>query len=91
MSEFAKLYESGSDQVLVLIQAGDEGPEVRVFFYPEDLGLGLCSGALQWETDNDEDWRKAERAFELMSEEKARGMVDKLHAQLLEIMPVTEA
>ena len=58
---FAKLYETaGHGQILVKMDSGDEGPEIRFFFQPENLGV--CSVAIGYE-DDDEGWDKAEDAF----------------------------
>jgi hypothetical protein len=76
MSEFAKLFGTGDDQVLVMIQGGEEGdPEVRTFFQPKDLGV--CSVAMKF-TDSDAGWDSAEAAFDKIDEAKARAIVDKI-------------
>ncbi len=44
MKQFAKLFEfEGLGQVLVMLDRGDDGPEVRLYFKPD--GLGVCSVA----------------------------------------------
>jgi len=88
---FAKLYGTDKDQVLVKIDAGEDGnPEIRVFFSPEELGV--CSCALQWEDDTDASWDKAEAAFEQIDEKGARDMAAQVCKQLGIIRPTkTEA
>lgn len=77
---FAKLYGPEDDQVLVLLQSGDEGPEVRVFFEPE--GLGVCSAAIGWKDDSDKSWDLAEKTLSEMTEERAREFVDRVYASM---------
>ena len=74
MSEFAKLFGSGDDQIVVLLQGNDDdsAPEVRIFYQPPDLGV--CSVALGYE-DTDEGWEHAEEAFRRASEETIRSMI----------------
>ncbi|HEP9000241.1 TPA: hypothetical protein VDU89_006973, partial [Pseudomonas aeruginosa] len=44
MNYFAKLFEfEDLGQVLVMLDRGDDGPEVRLYFKPD--GLGVCSVA----------------------------------------------
>lgn len=44
MNYFAKLFEfEDLGQVLVMLDRGDDGPEVRLYFKPN--GLGVCSVA----------------------------------------------
>jgi hypothetical protein len=73
MSEFAKLFGSGDDQMVVMIQSNEKGdPEVRVYFQPKDIGV--CSFALVF-SDTDNGWIAAEKAFESVDEKKARRFV----------------
>lgn len=44
--KFAKLFETNGDQVLVLRDEGEEGPELRVFF--TGVGLAVCNYVLQY-------------------------------------------
>jgi len=72
---FAKLYnDTQAGQILVVIDSGDSGPEVKISFEPQ--GLGVCSTSLEF-TDDDEGeaWDKAQRAFDLFSLEQAEGYV----------------
>lgn len=65
---FAKLYESNIGQILVKLDEGDKGPEVRFYFKP-DL-LGVCSLATQFD-DTDSGWQKAESFFQKVDYEAA--------------------
>ena len=59
---FAKLYGTDADQVLVKLDAGENGnPEVRTYFKPD--GLGVCSIAAEREDDSGASWDKAEKMF----------------------------
>lgn len=58
---FARLYDTDVGQVLVKLDEGDGGPEVRYFFRPP--GLGVCSLAIEF-SDDDAGWNKAEAWFE---------------------------
>lgn len=71
MSDFAKLFGTGDDQIVILIKANDEtsNPEVRLFFQPK--ALGVCSVAIGFK-DTDKGWDLAEEAFEKMDETAAR-------------------
>lgn len=81
---FAKLYQTEeTGQVLIKIDNGDKGPEVRFYFVPE--GLGVCSMALEFKDDNKGDaWDKADAFFEKIDEElaiqMARGMMQEIAA-----------
>jgi hypothetical protein len=80
MSDFAKLFGSGEDQIVVMIQSDDEGdPEVRLFYQPKDLGV--CSLAIGF-PDTDDGWDHAEKAFAKMDEKRVRGMVSKAMKEL---------
>lgn len=77
---FAKLYETDIGQILVKIDDGDDGPEVRYFFQPK--GLGLCNFSLNWKDDSEDDaWDKAESVFEKTTKETAEEAVRKLLEQ----------
>jgi len=66
---FAALYHADDiGQVLVMIDSGDEGPEIRFSFKPE--GLGVCSVKLGF-PDTDGGWELAEHAFSEVTEEQA--------------------
>ncbi len=78
---FAKLYWDGDKQILVMLDEGDEGPEVRFFFKPP--GLGVCSSALIF-TDDDAGnaWEKAEAAFANVDEQQATALVNNIKNKL---------
>ena len=79
---FAKLYETEeTGQVLVKLDEGEDGPEVRYYFEPK--GLGVCSMAFQFKDDEEGSaWDKADIAFEKADEEQAlrlaKGMMQKM-------------
>lgn len=83
MADFAKLFHfEDIGQVLVKLDDGDEGPEVRIYFHPENLGI--CSTAFNFEEDEKgTEWEKAEKAFELVDEKTAEGVV----LELLKVTP----
>lgn len=73
--DFAKLFRFDDvGQVLVKLDDSEDGPEVRVYFQPK--GLGVCSTAFTFKPDDLEDENdKAEKAFDLIDEEKAHAIV----------------
>lgn len=75
MSKFAKLfYFEEIGQVLVKLDDGDKGAEVRVYFQPKNLGV--CSMAFTFKPDSEGgEWDKAEKAFDLIDEDKAKDIV----------------
>ena len=75
MERFAKLYEfEDIGQVLVKLDTGDDGVDVRFFFKPEELGA--CSLAMTFKrSERGDEWDKAERAFNLVDENKAYALV----------------
>lgn len=83
MTDFAKLFQFEEiGQVLVKLDDGDDGPEVRIYFQPENLGI--CSTAFNFEEDETgSEWDKAEKAFELVDEKTALGVV----TELLKVTP----
>lgn len=76
MEEFAKLFKfEDIGQVLVKLDDGDDCPEVRFYFMPK--GLGVCSVAVSFKADNEDgEWEKAEKAFAMVDEAKARDLVE---------------
>lgn len=71
--DFAKLYRAEDvGQVLIVLDDGEDGPEVSISFHPK--GLGVCALKLRFK-DTDEGNELAEKAFSGMTEEKALGMV----------------
>lgn len=83
MTDFAKLFQFEEiGQVLVKLDDGDEGPEVRIYFQPENLGV--CSTAFNFEEDQKgTEWEKAEKAFEMVDEKTALSVV----TELLKVTP----
>ncbi len=77
---FAKLYGEGDNQVLVKLDEGEEGPEVRYYFQPPDLGV--CSVAAVF-PDTDEGWDRAQAAFDRTTEEIARRVVEEQNSQII--------
>lgn len=71
---FAELFDTELGQVVVLHQLREEGPEVRVFWVPE--GLGVCSFALIF-PDTEEGEAKAQSTFEGMNEAAALELISK--------------
>lgn len=59
--DFAKLFRADdTGQVLVVLDEGDEGPEIRISFKPK--GLGVCSLKIGFK-DTDAGWERAEATF----------------------------
>lgn len=82
---FVKLYETEeTGQILVKIDDGENGPEVRYYFVPK--GLGVCSAALEF-TDDDKGkaWDKADAAFERVDEEQAIKFANTMMQELTKI------
>ncbi len=78
---FAKLYETEElGQILIKIDDGEEGPEVRVYFEPK--GLGVCSMAYTFSDEKATAWVSAEKAFETLDEQSAIDTVKALLKQL---------
>jgi hypothetical protein len=70
IEKFAHLYEFPEiGQVLIKLDVGEDGPEVRTYIKPE--GLGVCSLAVGFE-DNDDGWKLADKMFGEMQAEQAR-------------------
>lgn len=73
--DFAKLFRADdTGQVLVVLDEGDEGPEIQISFKPN--GLGVCSMNLKF-NDSDEGWQKAEHAFSKIDSDAALGLARK--------------
>lgn len=85
---FAKLFNSAvCGQILVKIDNGEDGAEVRYFFEPK--GLGVCSVAANWSDDcNEVQWEKAAALFSKVEEahcvDVVAGFAAKLSAQFAE-------
>lgn len=80
--DFAKLFRADdTGQVLVVLDEGDEGPEIRISFKPN--GFGVCSMKLSFK-DSDAGWEKAETTFrDKVDEEFALSTARKTMADLL--------
>lgn len=73
--DFAKLFRADdTGQVLVVLDEGDEGPEIQISFKPK--GLGVCCMKLKF-NDSDEGWQKAEHAFSKIDSDAALGLARK--------------
>lgn len=77
---FAKLFETQDHgQILIKLDAGDDGPEVRFYFQPK--GLGVCSVVVTAK-DTEKGWDAMESAFTQQTEETAskvvRGVKDEM-------------
>ena len=73
---FAKLFENEEHgQLLVKLDTDPEtlNPEIRLYF--QLPGTGVCSLAICWESDTEEDWDNADKAFERYDEKMAIGAV----------------
>lgn len=79
--KFAKLWEQEGEQILVKMDDGEDGPEMRVYFNP--AGLGVCNFALKFtHEDIEEAWNKCELAFNGLEEADARRMVDNMQREM---------
>lgn len=80
--DFAKLFRADdTGQVLVVLDEGDEGPEIQISFKPK--GLGVCCMKLGFK-DSDSGWERAEATFrDKVDEEFALSTVRKSLANLL--------
>lgn len=72
---FCKLFGSGKDQLVVIMQRGDDGPELRCFASPTNLGV--CSVAFSY-ADTEKGWDTAEEQFMLVDEARAKYMAKPL-------------
>lgn len=78
---FVKLFETEVGQILVKIDDGEDGPEVRYYFEPE--GLGVCSMALNFkDSDEGDAWDKADKAFALIDKDQAISLVKSLLVEI---------
>ncbi len=79
---FAKLFHSEEcGQILVKIDNGEDGAEVRYFFEPK--GLGVCSVAANWSEDcNEVQWEKADALFARADREHCVGVVEGIAAKI---------
>lgn len=80
---FAKLYGTGADQVLVVLDTDDEGaPCIKFSCKPE--GAGVCTFTTSFD-DSEDGQAKAESIFVEIDEDKARDAVDKT---IMKFMPI---
>lgn len=79
--DFAKLFRADdTGQVLVVLDEGDEGPEIKISFKPK--GLGVCCMKLGFK-DTDAGWEMAESTLrDKVDEELALSTVRKSLAEL---------
>lgn len=75
MDKFAKLFEfEDIGQVLVKLDDGESGAEVRFYFTAD--GFGVCSVAMNFKADaSGDEWDKAEKAFDMVDSEKSYTIV----------------
>lgn len=85
MKQFAKLFEfEDLGQVLVMLDCGDDGPEVRLYFKPD--GLGVCSVACSnFPGDEDEQWDHAEKGFTTVNSQGVHEIV----AEAMKVVPAS--
>lgn len=85
MKQFAKLFEfEDLGQVLVMLDRGDDGPEVRLYFKPD--GLGVCSVACSnFPGDEDEQWDHAEKEFTTVNSQGVHEIV----AEAMKVVPAS--
>jgi hypothetical protein len=80
---FAKMFGTDKDQIVAMLKTGDVGPEIRLFFQPE--GLGVCETALVYDfksySSEDAAWEKAESVFKNLSEEDAKKILGPVISQ----------
>ena len=76
--EFAKVFGKGRGQIVVMLDEGQEGPEIRAFTRPPNLGV--CSLAIGYSND-DAGWDRAEAEFAKVDEKRAKEMVAPLIRQ----------
>ena len=82
MKEFAKIYETDETQILLMLDSGEDGPEVRLFFSPE--GLGVCSAVYKF-SDDEEGWNLAEEALNNLDKDKVSDIVSEMLINLRDI------
>jgi hypothetical protein len=84
-AEFAKLFGSGDEQLLVKKDADQKGnPEVRFYFVPKQPeGLGVCSIAIGWKDDSETSWDQCDKAFASVTEQGARERIESAFAKFL--------
>lgn len=92
--KFAKIFERGDQQILVHLDNNDEkdgNPCIKIMFQLDDWTFASIIPTFDGQ-DVDENYRRAQKAFEELTDEKAFDMVEKLREDLLrqtEPMPVS--
>ena len=81
---FAKLYGNDDDQILVMLQENAESSVSELRFFFEQEGLGLCSVAIIFEDCCSTSWANAQKAFDNMTEEKARKIINKVNLSIIQ-------
>lgn len=61
IEKFAKLFEEDDEQILVVLDEGEEGPEIKYHFKPE--GLGICCATIVLE-DSETAYDRAREFFD---------------------------
>lgn len=84
MKKFAKLFETEAHgQILVKLDAGDDGPELRFYFDPDIEGLNVCSVAISAK-DTDAGWKAMQAAFDRQDADTAAKVVAGVKAECAE-------
>lgn len=76
--DFAKIFKSKYGQVLVVLDEGENGPEIE--FSVKCPGYGICTLALKFQ-DSVEGWVKAENALISIDEAQALGVAESIVTQ----------
>lgn len=80
---FAKLFNTKAGQILVKKDSEEDGPEIRIYFEPN--GLGICSISFNWSKDDEMTaWDKVDRTFEMLDEAKCVALVNKTINEMAE-------
>lgn len=88
---FVKLFETKDHgQILVKLDVRDDcnGPEVRVYFQPDNEALRVCSVALEF-TETDKNWSLAEEVFSSFDLLSACLMVKNAKEQAAQLLGAT--
>ena len=75
---FCKVFNTEDlGQIMVMKDTGDNGPEVTVYFQPENMNV--CSMSTYWKNDHaDVQWQKCNSTFEMMTKERCIDSVRKV-------------
>lgn len=83
MDDFAKLFNDPEyGQILVVIQDGNEGPEIRFSARMDEFDLGVCSFAVEYDKNDSKTWALAEQKFKEIDLEKAQQAINPIRDQL---------